>query len=150
MQAASEHAYLALRPDSPPQACDVLLKLDDGTELPVHTRVLARHSIFFRDMLDLGEAGPLSGASATCKIEVPLTDCPREVASGCLSIIYSLPSMSQASLLSKVLLLSIARLAHKSNMEVSTRDICIENTVGDVCSVRASRCQEKVVLYTWT
>ncbi len=121
MDAASEHAHLALRPDSRPQTCDILLRLDDGTTLPVHSRVLAQHSMFFRDMLDLGDAGPLSAASAACKVEVPLSDCPREVASGTLSILYSLPSMSQASHLPKKLLLSIARLGHKFDMKVSTR-----------------------------
>ena len=96
MQAASEHAYLGLTPESPPQTCNVSLKLDDGTILPAHSRVLAQYSPVFRDMFDSGDAGAPAAASAASRVEVPLYDCPKEIATGFLSILYSLPFMSEA------------------------------------------------------
>ena len=119
MQAA-KYAHLALRPDKPAQLCDVQLKLDDGTILPVQSRVLAQHSPVFRDMFGLGDDEPLSALAATT-VEVPLTDCRREIAAGFLAVVYSLPSMSEANLLSFSVLLPVARLGHKFNMKVSTR-----------------------------
>ena len=120
MQAANEHTYLALKPDSPPQTCDVSLKLDDGTILPVHSRVLAQYSPVFRDMFDLGDDEHPSAATAATREDLPFTDCPKEVATGFLSILYSAPETSEASVLSKELLLSIARLGDKFNMKVGT------------------------------
>ena len=123
MQAA-KYAHLALRPGNPAQLCDVQLKLDDGTILPVHSRVLAQHSPVFRDMFGLGDDEPLSAASsasATSTVEVPLSDCSREIAAGFLAAVYTLPSMSEASLVSFSVLLPIARLGHKFNMKVGPR-----------------------------
>ena len=125
MQAANEHTYLALRPDSPPQTCDSLLRLDDGTRLPVHSRVLQTYSIVFRDMFsDLNYNEPLS-ASSPAREELPFVDCSREVATGFLSMLYSAVSMSEAGLLSRDLLNSIARLGHKFDIKVSTRDVSL-------------------------
>ena len=129
MQAASEHAYLALRPDSPSRTSDVLLKLDDGTTLPVHSRVLAQYSPVFRDMFDLGDDEPLPAATPATREELPFTDCPREVAIGFLSILYSALCMSEANLLSNELLLSIARLGDKFDMKVGTGDVSLCYTV---------------------
>ena len=86
MQAANEHAYLTLRPDSPPQICDILLRLDDGTRLPVQSRVLAQYSPVFRICLTLGPSQlPRQLQEKSCRF----FDCPREVATGCLSMLYS-------------------------------------------------------------
>ena len=82
-----DHPYLTEGPKSLLNSCDILLSLDDGTELPAHSQVLARCSSIFANMLD---DGPLSCASTTNKVAVPFNDCSREEASKFLSAVYSL------------------------------------------------------------
>ena len=66
--------------------CDALLKLDDGSKLPVHLEDLARASKVCEAMLD---DGVLSGTSTSGKVNLPLTDCSRATAIGLLSALYS-------------------------------------------------------------
>ena len=68
------------------KGCDVLLKLDDGTELPTHSHNLARASKVCEAMLD---DGVLGGTSTSEKVILPITDCSRATAISLLSALYS-------------------------------------------------------------
>ena len=108
----SSQPYLAQGPTDLLESCDVLLKLDDGTELPVHSQILARCMSVFSGMVATG--GPLSKASADNVISVPFNDCSMEDASLFLSAVYSSRALEhlQKSALSN------ARLSHKYGGEV--------------------------------
>ncbi len=54
------------------ESCGVLLKLDDGSELPVHSQVLARCMPVFAGMIAPG--GPLSKASGENVMSVPFNN----------------------------------------------------------------------------
>ena len=114
MTDASEHTYLS-GPKSLHQSCDIVLKLDDGTMLPAHSQVLARHSDFFSDMLAIDDGGPLSGASASKKITLPLKECTKEVTIKLFSVLYS---MKACNYLVDATGFVVARLGHKYGMQV--------------------------------
>ena len=80
-----ECAYLAEGPEGLANSCDILLNLDDGTKLPAHSQVLARYSKVFSDMID---GGPLSSASSSSKMSVPMSGSKCEIITF-PSIIYS-------------------------------------------------------------
>ena len=113
---SAEYDYFDGIPDSFVRCCDVLLKLDDGVELPAHSQTLARFSKVCASMLD--DDGPLSSASASKKALLPLTDCSRATAIGLMSVLYS---THQYDCLRKnrESCMGIAKLAHKLDMEVS-------------------------------
>lgn len=52
MQAAQKYAYCEGH-SGLLNSCDILLKLDDGSEIPAHSQILARCSGVFADMLDI-------------------------------------------------------------------------------------------------
>ena len=54
----SNQPHLAEGPKDVLESCDVLLKLDDGTELPAHSQVLARCMPVFCGMLAEGPLSP--------------------------------------------------------------------------------------------
>ena len=109
-----EHPYLADAPESFAKSCDVLLKLDDGSNLPAHSQILTRYSSVFANML---EDGPLSSASAKEKVTVPLSDCSRSIAIRLLTMLYSTQRWDFTEE-TKHASITVASLAHKLNMEV--------------------------------
>ena len=110
--------YLAMGPKGLLESCDVLLKLDGGSELPAHSQVLARCMSVVSDMMVAG--GPLAKASAENVVRVPFGECLLEEASRFLSAIYS----SRASEhIDEGSALSIARLSHKYGGEVRSSQI---------------------------
>ena len=115
----SEQPYLAEGSQGLQKTCDVVLKLDDGTELPVHSQVLARCPPVFFGMLD---GGPLSEASASKVVSVPFSECSVKEAQCFLSIIYSLRGSEHIDIHSA---LSLARLSHKYGVEVCTEGLLI-------------------------
>ena len=108
----SEHPYLAEGPQGLLKTCDVVLKLDDGTELPVHSQLMARCSPVFLGMLD---GGPLSDDSAAKIVSVPFSECSVKKAQNFLSAIYSFKATEHIDIDSA---LSSARLSHKYGVEV--------------------------------
>ena len=94
------------------KTCDILLKLDDGTEVPAHAPVLARCMPGFFDMMD---GCPLSNASARNVISVPFSDCSLREADCYLSAIYSFSAHEHIDVGSA---LAVARLSHKYGVEV--------------------------------
>ena len=94
------------------ESCDILLILDDGSDLPVHSQVLARCSPLFHGMLN---EGTLSSASAAKKIILPFSGCSREEATDFLSVIYSLRPHKYIDVTSA---LSIARLGDNYGVKV--------------------------------
>ena len=82
-----EYIYLREGPEGLCQSCDILLILDDGSKLPVHSSVLARCSPLFNEMAN---EGTLSKAPAGSMVTVPFTDCSQEEATSFLSVLYSL------------------------------------------------------------
>ena len=52
-------------------------KLDDGTELPVHSRLMAHYIPVFYGMLD---SGTLSATFVLNKVRTPCSDCSEEEA----------------------------------------------------------------------
>ncbi len=80
----TEYSYTHKRPELL-RISDVVLKLDDGTELPAHSHYLAwvssKYSAMFRN-------GPLFGASALKKAVLPLTDCSKATVISLLLIVY--------------------------------------------------------------
>ena len=111
-----ELAYLIGGPAGFGTCCDILLRLDDGTELPAHTQILARHSKIFCDMLQ-DDGGALISASALKRIVVPMTDCSQDTATAFLSAVYS--SQLNTENLGETSALPVAGLAHKYEMKVS-------------------------------
>ena len=104
--------YLASGPLDLLNSCDVLLKLEDGTELPAHSQVLARCMPVFSGMVD---GGPLSQASPANIITVPFGECSSEDAGRFLSAVYSFRAHEHIDEHSAV---SVARLSHKYGVEV--------------------------------
>lgn len=107
-----DQPYLAEGPQDLLDSCDVLLKLDDGSELPVHSPVLARCMSVFSGMV---AGGPLSNASATDTVSVPFSECSLEEATQLLSALYSVDPSEH---ITKTSALSISRLSHKYGVEV--------------------------------
>ena len=110
-----EHCYLKEGPEGLRQNCDMLLRLDDGSELPVHSSVLARCSPLFNGMAN---EGTLSRATAGSMVDVPFTDCSQEEAASFLSVLYSLKPYKH---INETNGLSIARLGDKCGVKVYTR-----------------------------
>ena len=110
---AEECDYLGDAPKSFAKSCDVLLKLDDGIELPVHSQVLARLSSVCANMLD---DGPLSHATPLKKATLPLTDCSRDTVINLLKVIYAVQPDKHIKSDSCT---ALAGLAHKLDMKVS-------------------------------
>ncbi len=100
--------------------CDILLSLDDGSELPTHSQILARCSPVFNG---LGEEGILSKSSSADKVVLPFSDCSREAAIDFLVAIYSL---RPHEVIKEASALSTARLAHKYGVKVSFQGLRIE------------------------
>ena len=113
MAGAAVPKYLAGSPKGFAHSCDILLKLDDGSEVPAHSQVLARYSKVFSDMLE--EDGPLNRASGTSKVIVPINECSKDEAIQWLCVVYS---FAPTSLIGEATGLSTARLAHKYGMKV--------------------------------
>ena len=104
--------YLAEGPEGLANSCDILLILDDGTQLPAHSQVLARYSKVFSDMLG---GGPLFSASPSSKIDLPLSGCSGNVVIKFLSAIYSARPYKH---INEEVALPVAELAHKYGMKV--------------------------------
>lgn len=122
----SGQPYLATGPVDLLESCDVLLKLDDGTELPVHSQVLARCMSVFSGMV---AGGPLSKASSENVVSVPFNECSAEEATRFLSAIYS---FSASEYIDNRSALSIARLSHNYGVEVRSSHI------GVLCNIPCS------------
>ena len=107
-----EYTYLDGTPEGFAKGCDVLL--DDGSELPAHSQILARFSSVCANMLD---DGPLSSASTLKKAVLPLTQCSRATAITFLSMLYSTHHFEHIKE-NRDSSMAIASLAHKLDMEV--------------------------------
>ncbi len=92
-------------------SCDILLKLDDGNELPAHSQILARFMPVFAGMV---EGGHLSGASPTNVVTVPFSECSLVEAGRFLSIVY----LGFPKQIDDASALSIAGLSHKYGCKV--------------------------------
>ena len=90
----------------------MLLKLDDKSQLPAHSQILALHSKVCADMLD---DGPLPAASAVKKAVLPLTDCSKDTAVSLLNVLYS---YQPVKMITQDFSMAIASLAHKLDMKV--------------------------------
>lgn len=97
------------------ESCDIVLRLDDGSKLPVHSPILARCSPVFNRML---YEGTLSRSKAGIMVTVPFSDCSREEATSFLSVLYSLKPHQR---IDKASAFSIARLGDKYGAKVNTR-----------------------------
>ena len=120
-----EHLYLKEGPAGLLATCDILLSLDDGSQLPAHSQVLARCSSIFHGLV---EEGILSKVSSTDKVVLPFSDCSRQAAVDFLVAIYSLRPYT---VIDETSALSTVRLAHKYGVKVSTRWLhCSQNVQG--------------------
>ena len=106
-----ELCYLKEGPEGLLESCDTLLSLDDGSELPVHSPVLARCSSVFHGMMDEG----LLKVTAENRVVVPLGECLWEEATAFLSVIYSLEPLTH---INKATALSVARLGDRYGIKV--------------------------------
>jgi len=109
----ADHAYLAEGPDNFLDICDMVLTLEDKSELPAHSQVLARCSHVFSAMLI--KEGPVYNASAANKVRVPLSDCSKEIAVIFLSAIYSGKPSRHIDIETAM---SVARQGHKYGLKV--------------------------------
>ena len=109
---AEDHRYLQGGPEDLVDSCDVMLSLDDGTQLPVHSQVLARCSPLFHGMV---KEGILSSASASTTISLPFSECSRQEATNFLSAVYTLRSPDD---IDKASAFSIAHLGDKYGVYV--------------------------------
>ena len=112
---SAEDNYLDRVPENFRMRSDVLLKLDDGSELPAHSQYLDRFSSVCASMLD--DDGPLSCASVSEKGHLRLTDCSRATAIKFLSALYSTQQYDYLKM-NKDSCMAIAGLAHKLDVEV--------------------------------
>ena len=96
---------------------NILLILDDGSKLPVHSSVLARCSPLFMEMAN---EGTLSKAPAGSMVTVPFTDCSQEEATSFLSVLYSLKPHKH---INETTGLSIAQIGDKCGVKVYARQI---------------------------
>lgn len=112
MEGGRRQAYMADGPDDLEESCDVLLKLDGGKELPVHSQVLARCMPMFSGMI---ADGPLPRASAENAVSVPFSECSVEEATHFLSALYSVRS---SDFINGDSALFMARLSHKYAVKV--------------------------------
>ena len=92
--------------------CDIVLSLDDGTKMPVHSQVLARCSPVFHGML---AGGTLTNSTARNTVAVPFGDCSRQEAAKFLSAIYS---MNARKHIDEAYVYFIARLADRYGVMV--------------------------------
>ena len=109
-----DHCYLDDAPEGFKSCCDVLLKVDDGSELPAHSQILAKYSSVVADMLS---DGPLCRASHLEKASLPLTDCSRATAISLMAMLYSGPRQAIHHIREDTSM-QIASLAHKLNIKV--------------------------------
>ncbi len=73
--------YFAGKPAGLARSADVLLVLDSGEELPVHSAFLTAHSNLFCDMLSVAR-------KSAEKAKLPVTDCSKDSAVALLNYIY--------------------------------------------------------------
>ena len=109
-----DHLYLEAVPEGFGCGCDMLLELDDGSELRAHSQILARYSSVFADMLF---HGPLYRASHLEKVSLPLTDCSRATAISLMTMLYS-GLFQPIHHITDNYSMQIAGLAHKLNIKV--------------------------------
>lgn len=107
-----KYSHLKEGPEGLVESCNILLTLDDGSALPVHSQVLARCSPLFHGMVN---DGTLSSASAEKKTIIPFSGCSREEATSFLSAIYSIRPHEH---IDEASALSIARLGDKYGVKV--------------------------------
>ena len=107
-----DHHHLKEGPDGLHETCDILLSLDDGSTLPVHSQVLARCSPVFHGML---KEGTLSSACPAKKITLPFSGCSRQEATNFLGAIYSLRPLKEVDMACG---LAIARFGDKYGVKV--------------------------------
>ncbi len=118
--------------------CDVLLRLDDGSELPVHSQHLAQASGVCKAMLD---DGVLSGTLTSEKVILPLTDCSRATAISLLSALYSRWPIQHVT---KESWEAIGSVAHKLDMNVRLFVICYRCAIFLVlCEISVRHCLAK-------
>ncbi len=110
-----EYPYFRGAPENFDKSCDVLLKLDDGSNLPTHSQILARYSSVCANMLD--DEGPLFSASTSKKANLPLTDYSRPAVISFLSVLYSNQQYEYIKK-NRVSCMAIASLAHRLDNEV--------------------------------
>ena len=108
------HDYLTQGPDDLLELCDVLLKLDDGTELPAHKLILAQRISVFYGMV---AEGPLSKATVENVVSVPFSECSLEEAEHFLAALYS-PRPEKC--IDSRFAAPIARLSHKYGLKVGS------------------------------
>ena len=106
--------YLAEGPQGFQNSCDILLKLDDGKQLPAHSQILAHRIPLFAGMMDKG--GPLTKATAANVVEVPFGDCSLVEATSFISALYSFEPRLH---IDKADAFAIARLADKYDVKVN-------------------------------
>ena len=94
------------------ESCDFLLTLDDGSQLPVHYRIITRCSPLMQETL---AKSILADPSAASTRALPFSDCSREEATDFLTVIYALNPHKH---ITKESALSIARLGHKYGVKV--------------------------------
>ena len=128
---SAEYVYFDGIADSFVQCCDVLLELDDGSELPAHSQILARFSEVWASSLK--KHGP---ASASRKAHLELEDCSRATAIGLMSVLYS-PQQYDYLRKNRKSCMTIARIAYKLEMEVSSSASGIPSKSWDEKSCKA-------------
>lgn len=109
-----EYTYLDGCPDEFVRCSDVLLVLDDGSELPAYSQTLARFSSVCAGML---ADGLLSNIGASKKAALPLPDCSRATVISLLSVLHAAPSQPTEHITADSSM-AIARLAHRLDMKV--------------------------------
>ena len=109
-----EYSHLDEGPEYLLETCDILLSLDDGSKVPVHSQVLARCSPVFHGMV---VEGTVTKPTAGHTVTVPFGDCSREEATNFLSVLYSLKPYKHINHASAF---SIARLGDRYDVKVQT------------------------------
>ncbi len=112
----SEHSYLLGKPGWFRKSADVLLVLDSGKELPVHSNIFSLHSEILCDMFT-STANTELKMGASCRL--PFPGCSEEEANALLLHVYDPEGRSHA--LSIKSAQSLSSLAHKYGLDGTLR-----------------------------
>lgn len=110
--------YLEGKPESFKNSTDIILVLDSGDELPVHSAIISAHSEPLCEILTLKQGKKAKVADGKSINRVPFPDCSQSAAVSFLQYLYTL---NPAEVLTIKSAQSVVHLAHKFDLEPALR-----------------------------
>jgi len=110
--------YLEGKPESFKNSTDIILVLDSGDELPVHSAIISAHSEPLCEILTLKQGKKGKGNDGKSMNRVPFPDCSPSAAVSFLQYLYTL---NPAEVLTINSAQAVVRLADKFDLEPALR-----------------------------